>query len=110
MNTDTPTPRTNAGTYKSEEQGEVFEYVLFNVAQQLERELTAVTEQLDSYKERYTKLAGKYAIEMHEITEQRDRLAEDLRLISNGTSCRECGGEDQALFARESLQTLTPKS
>jgi len=41
--------------------------------------LTAVTEQLDSYKERYTKLAGKYAVEIHELTEQRDRLAESLK-------------------------------
>jgi predicted nuclease with TOPRIM domain len=52
-----------------------------NYSQQLaakSRELTAVTEQLDSYKERYTKLAGKYAIEMHEITEQRDRLAKEV--------------------------------
>jgi hypothetical protein len=44
-----------------------------------ENQLTAVTEQLEEYKERYIKLAGKYAIEMHEITEQRDRLAEVLR-------------------------------
>jgi conjugal transfer/entry exclusion protein len=39
-----------------------------------EKQLAAVTEQLDSYKERYLKLAGKYAIEMHKITEQRDTL------------------------------------
>ena len=39
---------------------------------------------------------------------QRDRLAADLRIIADGTSCRECGGEDQALLAREALQSLTP--
>ena len=51
--------------------------------EQLERELTAVTEQLDSYKERYIKLAGKYAIEMHEITAQRDEArAESIRWMS----------------------------
>jgi hypothetical protein len=51
------------------------------------------------------------------VTAQRDRLAEALHLIADGTSCRECGGEDQALFAREAiqsmicdaLQSLTPK-
>jgi hypothetical protein len=43
-----------------------------------------------------------------EVNEQRDRLAEVLRLITNGTSCRECGGEDQALLARTALQSLTP--
>jgi len=40
------------------------------------------------------------------VTEQRDRLAEKLRLIADGTSCRECGGEDQALFARQALQSM----
>jgi hypothetical protein len=56
--------------------------------------------------------------ELAAVTEQRNRLAEALRLIAEGTSCRECGGEDQALFARQSLQSmicdalqsLTPKS
>jgi hypothetical protein len=40
------------------------------------------------------------------VTAQRDRLAEALRLIADGTSCRECGGEDQALFARQALQSM----
>ena len=40
------------------------------------------------------------------VIEQRDRLAEALRIIADGTSCRECGGEDQALLAREALQSL----
>jgi len=52
-----------------------------NYSQQLaaakSRELTAVTEQRDSYKERYTKLAGKYAVEIHELTEQRDEARAD---------------------------------
>jgi hypothetical protein len=38
---------------------------------------------------------------------ERYRLAEALRIIADGTSCRECGGEDQALLAREALQSLT---
>jgi hypothetical protein len=46
--------------------------------------------------------------ERDEARGQRDRLAEDLRIIADGTSCRECGGEDQALLAREALQSLTP--
>ena len=45
--------------------------------------------------------------ERNEAREQRDRLAEALRDIANGTKCQECGGEDQARFAREALQSLT---
>ena len=41
--------------------------------------------------------------ERDEAREQRDRLTEALRDIANGTSCQECGGEDQARFASESL-------
>jgi hypothetical protein len=44
--------------------------------------------------------------ELATVTEQRDRLAEAVRLIADGTSCRECGGEDQALFARQALQSM----
>jgi hypothetical protein len=53
-------------------------------------------------------------IELQKVTEQRDearqqrdRLAEALRGIANGTNCQECGGEDQARFAREVLQSIT---
>jgi septal ring factor EnvC (AmiA/AmiB activator) len=87
--------------------------------EQLERELTAVTEQRDkawqkieNQAERITYLEGATnhatGTPLSKAIEQRDRLAEVLRLITNGTSCRECGGEDQALLARESLQSLTP--
>ena len=41
-----------------------------------------------------------------QLGEQRDRLAGALRIIAEGTSCRECGGEDQAFLAREALQSL----
>jgi hypothetical protein len=41
-----------------------------------------------------------------ELVEQRDMLAAALRIVADGTSCRECGGEDQALIAREALQSL----
>jgi hypothetical protein len=44
--------------------------------------------------------------ERNEAREQRDRLAEALRDIANGTNCQECGGEDQARFACEALQSL----
>jgi SMC interacting uncharacterized protein involved in chromosome segregation len=71
---------------------------------QLERELTAVTAQRDGLRSGIDYASDQ----LHKVTEQRDRLAEVLRLITNGTSCRECGGEDQALLARESLQSLTP--
>lgn len=48
--------------------------------------------------------------ELTTVTEQRDKLAEALRIIADGTSCRECGGEDQALLAREALQSITPNA
>jgi len=46
--------------------------------------------------------------ERNEAREQRDRLVSALVIIADGTSCQECGGEDQALFARESI-TNQPK-
>jgi len=53
-------------------------------------------------------IARRLVSERDEARGQRDRLAEDLRIMADGTSCRECGGEDQALLAREALQSLTP--
>lgn len=44
--------------------------------------------------------------ERDEAQGQRDRLAGALHLIANETSCRECGGEDQARLAREALQSI----
>jgi predicted Zn-ribbon and HTH transcriptional regulator len=83
-----------------------------------EDELAVVVKQRD----RLAKACDQYSedeilCKLQEITKQRDRLAKALRLIADGTSCRECGGEDQALFARqalqsmicEALQSLTPK-
>ena len=76
--------------------------------------LAEVTEQRDTWANLWADLSRacvkdtvKLEREAVTLTEQRDRLAEVLRLITNGTSCRECGGEDQALLARESLQSLT---
>jgi hypothetical protein len=51
-------------------------------------------------------IARKLERELAEARGQRDRLAADLRIIADGTSCRECGGEDQAFLAREALQSL----
>jgi hypothetical protein len=78
------TPRTDDSETRVRKNGfsSLIEYCYANDMAKLERELTAVTE-------------------------QRDRLAEALRDIVNGTSCQECGGEDQARFAREALQSLT---
>jgi hypothetical protein len=45
--------------------------------------------------------------EHNEAREQRNRLMEALRDTANGTSCQECGGEDQARFAREAIQSIT---
>jgi len=69
------------------------------------------------YDEMLNRLLGNYEVtvnerdtaiaERDEARKQRDRLAEALRDIANGISCQECGGEDQARFAREALQSLT---
>jgi hypothetical protein len=68
----------------------------------LEHALTAVTEQRDAV----TLRLGESQERMIDAERQRDRLAKALRLIADGTSCRECGGEDQALFAREAIQSM----
>jgi len=47
-------------------------------------------------------------VEIRKLKEQRDRLTNALVIIAEGTRCQECGGEAQALFARESL-TNQPK-
>jgi predicted nucleic acid-binding Zn-ribbon protein len=52
----------------------------------------------------------RHTVELAETRVQRDRLAEALRDIANGTKCQECGGEIQAWFAREALQSLTPNA
>ena len=51
-------------------------------------------------------IARKLERELAEARGQRDRLAGALRIIAEGTSCRECGGEDEALRASEALQSL----
>ena len=51
--------------------------------------------------------AKKVQTDLSTMTDQRDRLAGALRIIAEGTSCRECGGEDEALRASEALQSLT---
>ncbi len=68
-----------------------------NRARTAENKLTAVTEQLDEYKERYIKLAGKYAIEMYEITEQRDDLQMQLDSSCNAEELRQFRAERDRL-------------
>ena len=108
----TDTPRTNAAINAS---GGQWSFVLLDCSSELERELTAAREKLakagvGDYKADYflgeLTETGKLRSELKAVTEQRDRLAEALRIIADGTSCRECGGEDQALLAREALQSL----
>lgn len=77
MNTPTPTPRTDAfAIIASPSRNQYLDF-----AEQLERELTTVTEQRDSYKDRFESLLKRYAIETHQLTEQRDRLAEAMQTI-----------------------------
>lgn len=94
-------------------------------AEKSEREIAAVTKERDQAREYADKLAESLpdgmlpkdvevlrqanlglALELHEVREQRDRLAGALHLIANGSSCRECGGEDQARLAREAIQSI----
>jgi hypothetical protein len=77
-----------------------------------DEQLATAESQLASYKARYIKLAGKYAIETHEITAQRDRLAAVLQRIRDGyggqvaspNCCEDC---DYLLPIDEALQSLT---
>jgi chromosome segregation ATPase len=73
--------------------------------------LQEVTAQRDSYKERYTKLAGKYAVEIHELTEQRDRLAVALEQIieEDGVPMSMRASSSKSL-AKQALQSLTPNA
>lgn len=72
----------------------------------MERERDEAREERDEARE----IAAKYEDRYFEAKVQRDRLAEALRDIANGTKCQECGGEVQAWFAREALQSLTPNA
>jgi hypothetical protein len=108
MNTQ-PTPRTDANVKRHNLcrlSGNDLVYADF--ARQLERERdelkrwTSVNGVIDLQRER-DEARGKLAA----VTEQRDGLAKALRLIADGTSCRECGGEDQALFARQAMQSMS---
>jgi hypothetical protein len=82
-------------------------------AEELERELTAVTEQRDKFKS-----IAETAINDHEmseirnykLTEQRDRLAEALRMITTfDYSDLQCdNGHGARSVAVEALQSLTP--
>ena len=99
---DTPTPISDQPTYAMLANAMLAK--MKDRAKIAENQLTAVTEQLDSYKERYTKLAGKYAIEMHEITEQRDRLLEEREQWRLSSVCREL--TEQRDMLAEALREL----
>ena len=124
------TPETDAFALKIKTPcGEKY-WVPVDIARKLERELAVVTEQRDelenklkkskSYKnvmkrdnaelrKQKDKAVNNYEAvtkERDEARGQRDRLAGALRIIAEGTSCRECGGEDEALRASEALQSL----
>jgi len=94
------------------------------------QDIIELTAQRDSYKERYTKLAGKYAVEIHELTEQRDeavnnyetaqllsirvgeqrdRLAVALERLEKTAGGRTWWDDPARVQARECLQSLTPK-
>jgi len=117
----TPTPRTDA----DERMAWDSEYMVPpETARELERELTAMTEQRDEAREE-TKRTREFMdhgfavaqAELTAVTEQRDRLAEALRkAISWGDSAshhilyREKINWTYLNEAREALQSLTPKS
>ena len=89
---DTPTPRTDESDDKIADLSPNAEcnYALMKAhARKLERELAAVTEQRDSYKDRFESLLKRYAIETHQLTEQRDRLLEQQEQWRLSSVCRE---------------------
>ena len=77
---------------------------ILTLTTELETELTAARKEL--YRSASLSDVERRVDECIELREQRDRLVEDLRIMADGTSCRECGGEDQALLAREALRSL----
>lgn len=94
MNTPTPTPRTDYFT-KTAYDTDIDDYVAYNkavaFAQNLERELTAVTEELTAAREVADKYRGywesfgaerlKLKGEITAVTKQRDEAREELRQV-----------------------------
>ena len=110
MNTETP--RTDAITEKYWGNGFAALHLKPEM-QAIERELTTVTEQRDSYKDRFESLSKRYAIETQQLTEQRDRLADALERIANN-NIQDEPSTDYAYelgcmegIAKIALQTLT---
>jgi hypothetical protein len=81
-----------------------------------EEQLATAESQLASYKARYIKLAGKYAIETHEITAQRDRLAVALQDLIESCNCIDSvdfmpvSMPEAFEKAQQALQSLTPNA
>ena len=115
---DTPTPRTDAIHQK---------YITAAFARQLERELTAMSEQRDEWKAKYIQqnkdlgceqmdpdgtiwdYAKKVQTDLSTMTEQRDRLAEALRMITtfDYTDLQCDNGHGARFVAIEALKSLT---
>jgi len=102
---DTPTPRTDA----DERMAWDSEYMVPpETARELERELTAVTEQRDAV----TLRLGKTQERMIDAERQRDRLAEALRSIKNELGVPQpeypAPVANAVKIANQALQALTP--
>ncbi len=103
------TPRTD-----KEIVGELLVFASF--ARKLERELAAVTEERDELKSKYrthhdeaeriTNEIRRVSSVCRELREQRDRLAEALREIAEGSPCLECGGGYAMWLAAEALANV----
>jgi len=109
----TDTPQTDAETWRAGDLS-IGSKVCADFARKLERELTAVTEQRDRYKlacDQYSE--DESLCKLHEVTEQRDRLATILQNIRSGyggqipdPTC-DCGDCEFFLTIDNALQYLT---
>jgi hypothetical protein len=77
-------------------------------ARKLERELTAARAEIDMMGIRYAAAEMHHANNMQEVTAQRDRLAEALKHVAEGSSCCACRGSAELVsIAEAALQSLT---
>jgi uncharacterized coiled-coil DUF342 family protein len=100
MNTDTP--RTDQAVLQSDGQ---WSFVLRGCSQELERELTAVTEQRDGLRSGIDYASDQ----LTKVTEQRDRLAEAMQTIIRiyENADKGCIPSSSDMYD-EALQSLTP--
>jgi hypothetical protein len=108
MNT-RPTPETDAEEIIITK-GKPTHWVSQEFARRLKRERDEAREETIRTREFMDYGFAKAQEELTTVTAQRDRLAEALQEIAEGSSCCACrGAPELASIAGEALQSLTPK-